>query len=622
MKTGKTMKKHTFIICVCLLMAISCVYSPLWADGQEVSVNFFPSFASGSENGYDVYSFKLENNTSQKQVVDIVVSVDNNYSDLEVTKQVELVGNENRIEKIFFPVFDSSYKGTAHFYLKGKEFDSINLAKSSSGYRGYYAKSILVDKSLTVNDTDKVFKDPGLDYSLRNDFHLCYFESNLDMMDRDWFAYYQYAALIFYDDTFERMPDLVQSAIIDYVKAGGNLVILGHITPPSDFWGGRYKSVKYKVTSGVRNIYSVGLGSIFVCNKDLFKEVRSTPPSSSSSSYGYGSRKDKKEEKKDDTQNIKGTYVPSDILREFDISRRKSDTIKVEDCFNSEYKAMTSVFLILLLVFVFAILIGPLNFVYLNYYDKKILIFVTVPVTSLICCSIVFLYFLFFEYGRLDVYRQSFTLLDENTNTSITYGGESIVSGKAINDALSFPLTSIVKTSTGGRSRNITGLRTISLGKSQVFGSNWIKAKTPSHYTVVSIKQDRSRVEINSSGSEVEILNGLGADISLIYYKSVDGKSFYEGKDIRAGDRRKLSSAGSIKRSSDKEIDYDILFKSYRKVSDIKSASRTFAERELRPGEYFVYLKTDPFLKQSFDRKASIREMGCFVYGKPKKGGA
>ena len=138
MKTGKTMKKHTFIICVCLLMAISCVYSPLWADGQEVSVNFFPSFASGSENGYDVYSFKLENNTSQKQVVDIVVSVDNNYSDLEVTKQVELVGNENRIEKIFFPVFDSSYKGTAHFYLKGEEYgsgsaDCTGRSSSSAG---------------------------------------------------------------------------------------------------------------------------------------------------------------------------------------------------------------------------------------------------------------------------------------------------------------------------------------------------------------------------------------------------------------------------------------------------------------------------------------------------------
>ena len=609
-------KNNNIVFLVLIFVFCFSVVSLFAADKEEVVVEELPSFATGSENGYDVFNFRLENLTSNKKTIDIRVYIDNHsYSDLEVTKQIELVGRESRNEKVFFPVRNSSYDAVASFYLNGREIDKFKLKKKSGGY--YNNKSILFDKSITANDTDKLFKDPGLDWSERGNYNVCYFESNLDMMDKDWIAYYQYVALLFHERTYKDMPQAVREAIMDYVKVGGNLIILGNIDVPDDFWGGRKENVR-NITSGVNSIYNIGLGKLFLCDRELFNQIKKTPQSSSSSSYSYGSR-GRKEEKKPEIKEItSGKYVPKDILREFSLQRSmKQNDIKVESCFNDEYKAMTSVSLLIVLVFLFALLLGPVNFYFLNFYSKRILIFVSVPLISIVCCSIIFVYFLLFEYGRLDIFRQSFVMLDENTNTSIVLGGELIISGKAMNETLSFPINSIIGTNRGRYGRELSsqskGMR---LDKSQNLTYNWIRAKEPFVSTVVSIKQDRSRVEFNKGASgDIEILNGLGADIRVIYYRD-DYDRVYWGSNIKAGSKAGITKSSNRYRMNNGSIDLFSIFKNYTKQTD---SAETFA-KNLRPGEYIAVLKKDPFLKQDLDRKATIREMGCFVYGKSKKG--
>ena len=207
-------------------------------------------------------------------------------------------------------------------------------------------------------------------------------------------------------------------------------------------------------------------------------------------------------------------------------------------------------------------------------------------------------------------------MLDENTNTSIVIGGELIISGKAMNDTLSFPINSIIGT---GRSRYGRELSSLSKGmrldKNQNLTYNWIRAKEPFVYNVVSIKQDRSRVEFNKGVSDYEILNGLGADISVIYYRE-DSERVYQGSNIKAGSKATISKTSNRYRMNSGTIDLFSIFKNYNKQVD---SAESFA-KNLRPGEYIAVLKKDPFLKQDLDRKADIREMGCFVYGKSKKG--
>ncbi len=605
-------RNKNIVIFVLFFVFCFSVVSLFAAEKEEVFVEELPSFSTGNENGYDVFNFRLENLTSNKQIIDIRVYVDNgSSSDLEVTKQVELVGRESRIEKVFFPVRNSSYKGEARFYLNGREIEHYNLKYKRSGY--YNNKSILLDKSITVNDSDKLFKDHGLDWSDRGNYNLCYFESNLDMMDKDWIAYYQYIALIFNEDTYKEMPQAVREAIMEYVRAGGCLIVLGEIEVPADFWNTKKEIIK-NTSSGVNCTYNIGLGKIVFCAKDLFSQIKKTPETTSSSYSSYGRRETKKTEVASVTT---GKYVPKDILREFGLQKQtKQNDLRVESCFSDEYKAMTSVGLLIVLVFVFALLLGPVNFYFLNQYKKRILIFVSVPIIALVCCSIIFIYFLIFEYGRLDIFRQSFVLLDENSNTSVVLGGELIISGKSLNEPLSFPINSIVGFNNGYYRRESGSLvKGIKLDKTQNFVYNWIKAKEPFFYSVVSIKQDRSRVEFNKSGSDYEILNGLGADISLIYYRE-DYNKVYHGSNIRAGSKATITKTSNNYRMNPNTIDLYSMFKNYNKPAD---SAESFV-KNLKPGEYFAVLKSDPFLKQDLDRKGNVREMGCFVYGVSKKG--
>ena len=276
---------------VLLVLFFVCYFSfvSLFADEkEEVFVEELPSFSKKKKKGYDVFNFRLENLTSTKKTIDIRVYVKNgSYSDLEVTKQVELVGRESRNEKVFFPVRSYSYKGEARFYINGREIEHFSLKNKHGGYNSN--KSILLDKSITVNDTDKLFKDSGLDWSDRGNYNLCYFESNLDMMDKDWIAYYQYVALMFHDKTYQEMPQAVREAIMDYVKAGGCLIILGEIDVPTGFWTVR-KNIEKSNTSCIRCTYNIGLGRLLLCDKNLFNLIKKTPKSSSS--YGSYSRKE------------------------------------------------------------------------------------------------------------------------------------------------------------------------------------------------------------------------------------------------------------------------------------------------------------------------------------------
>lgn len=604
-------KKRNIVLLVLLLVFCLPLVS-LFADAKDqIFIEEQPSLSSGSESGYDVYNYRLENLTSNKQIIDIRVYIDNeSYSDIEVTKQVELVGKESRNEKVFFPVRYSGYNGEIRFYLNGSVIETFKIKKKY----GYNNRHVLLDKSITANDADKLFKDPGLDWSERGNYTLNYFESNLDMMDKDWIAYYQYVALIFYDHTFKEMPQAVREAIMEYVKAGGKLIILGEVDTPTDFWGGRTEFSKNS-SSGVKSTSLIGLGKLLKCDKDLFNQIKKTPQSSSS--YGYSSYSRKEDKKTEVKENIPGKYIPKDILREFNLQKAgNQNDLKVESCFNDEYKAMTSVSLLIVLVFFFALLLGPVNFYFLNLYNKRILIFVSVPLIAIICCSIIFIYFLLFEYGRLDVYRQSFVMLDENTNTSVVLGGELIISGKAMNEPLSFPINSIIGINRGRYGREsasqVKGMR---LDKAQNLTYNWIKAKEPFVYSVISVKQDRSRVEFNKSGSDYEILNGLGADISIIYYRE-NSERVYQGSNIKAGSKATITKSSNYYSMNSSSLDLYSIFKNYDKQSD---CADSFI-RNLRPGEYIAVLKKNPFLKQDLDRKANIREMGCFVYGKSKKG--
>ena len=687
---GKTMKFKVNLILLIAFFIEICLPNFVMASTEDISVYELPSLITDKEGkGYSVYRFSLQNNTSKRQTVDIELENKNTYDSGEgyiVSKQVELTAGESREEKIIFPNTFSRNDTEVYFAVKGKIVKKLSPKSGLSVSKGYYydAYHVLIDRKITNLDTDKLFRDPGLDYRSREKYKTYYFESNLDLLDREWLSYSQFDALLFYNDTFEDIPESIQKGIFDYVRVGGHLLILGEFNDQRllDEINGVKKEIKgenksenksesknlsdaikgldsYLKPNARRSVASsrgqsqtasfstgedalinyknFGLGRITFLKKDVFEllketveEEKSTGSSYSSSRYSRKEDNDSKKSKKID--NSGKIYVPKKVLGNFDynktliFSKDGFSSFKLTDCYRSKYQAFAgSPIFLAFLVVLFALLIGPINLFILHKYNQKIMVFLSVPIISLICCSILFLYFLMFEYGRLDYFRQSFTILDETSNTSYTIGGGIIIAGRNMNNELVFPLSSaVIPSSMSWKDKSInTSKKSIKLDKAQNLTYNWIKAKSPFCYTVTTIKQDRSRLEIKKSGKEYDLLNGLGADLLSVYLLGDDG-NIYKANNIKAGATGKAEFNFTQKGGNRKTaaISYYYLFAKYNDIRQCEESMFDYAKSTLKKGEYIALLSKDPFLKQGLEKKAEVHELGCFVHGISDFGGS
>lgn len=590
-----------------------------------------PTLISGNDSrGYTVYRFDISNTSSKKQIVDMEY-YDSNYSgSVKVCKRIELTPNDQREEKIYVPNLSRSRDYKFNFKVNGSKLDYVPYS-SNKVYRSssWDRHSFLLDKKILTSSIDSVLRDPGLDYRTKGSFNYNTFDGSLKEMDSDWITYTNYDFLFYLSETFEEMPFKVRDAILSYVKAGGHLVLLGEPSNKNLFDTAREMKNFNGDSSGLKHRYSVGLGVISIFDKDLLNKVISTPEKTTTTTT-YSKKQPKPiTDEYFEKQKYKAMYKPMDILNALDLNnphfsifgRYGNNDFRVKNYYDKDYRAFGSIAIIIILVIIFAFFIGPVNFFYLKHIDRKILIFATVPIISVICCSIIFVYFLLFEYGRLDIYRQSFTLLDEKNNTSITYGAEIIVSGHSMNEALSFPLSSVVMPDLLYYKRGSSfSNQEIRLDKTQNFTRDWIKAKIPLAYSITSIKQDRSRLDIKQKSDSIEVLNGLGADIEALYIISDDGNYLFNGESIASGKTKIL--AKNKKRVTHRylAINYNTFLSDYNDRSSIIKSMKRYAEDTLKPGEYIAYLKTNPYMKQEMDWRASIKELGCFVHGTLKQG--
>ncbi len=624
--------RFVWILLFCLCFQTSAILA-FGIRNSDFYISEYPALnLNRGYKGYVVYRFLIENLTNSNKTIEIELR-DKDYNSIVVSKKIELIGNDRREERIFIPANCKDSSCYASFTSNGKIIGQIkNLPSISSAHSYSSSSNILLDKKIPQNEIDKIIKDIGLEYRDRDKFKVNYFGGTLGEMDTNWISYTQYDALLFYASTFssEEMPESVRQAILNYIEAGGTLLLIGEVSDSKILRAGVEKNNTTFDSPFLKREHSIGFGYIYMFDEYLLKKIKKTTQKSSSSrsSSSFSSRfsKSLKIEEKEEI-NSKGLYEPKDIV---DFFGKTENSFKEVNSYNKEFsvvsnyeKDYTLMFLpavVLMLVIIFAIIIGPINFFYLNYYDKKILIFATVPIISAISCSLIFLYFLIFEFNRLDIYRQSFTFLNEKNSTALTCGAEIIVSGRTLNNSLVFPISSVVIPKELGYRRSSFATKEIVLDKTQNFTKGWIRAKAPFGYSITSIKPDRSRLEvIDKSLDSCVVLNGLGADIEYICYcSSVDDKSILTGENIIAGKKGQLKIPQSIKRNDAYSPVYAKKFLEKDMTKKVlKDHIDTYALEKLKPGEYVAVLKTNPFMKQGFDWRGNIREYACIVHGMP-----
>jgi len=193
----------------------------------------------------------------------------------------------------------------------------------------------------------------------------------------------------------------------------------------------------------------------------------------------------------------------------------------------------------LAILIVFSVLIAPVNYVVLWRKKRQVLLVLTTPLISILFIALLAGYAVLGEGLGIHERSDSFTILDQSKKHAATRASVSMyAAGMAPWNGLRFPReTAIFPVGTDGK-----GTRdrvTLELSETQQFSSGIVRARAPSNFEEISFRPARERLTFNRSGETVEVVNGLGATIIKLFYKS-NGKGFSLDKPLRDGEKGSL----------------------------------------------------------------------------------
>ena len=369
----------------------------------------------------------------------------------------------------------------------------------------------------------------------------------------NWLSYTRYDGLIVTGAEAVAMPPPVRTALEQYVEAGGVVLVLGPERAPAGFLGldepgaghvgrvfGQCLTARDWNESGVRSAFDRAIR----LTAKPFQQVATVAEAH--------------------------THFP--VVQNLSIPVRG----------------------MLLLMFGFVAVIGPVNLILLYRLRRRLLLFVTTPAVSLLTCGLVFTYALFSE-GISARYRlMSLTVLDEPHRRATTVGWLAFYSPLTPRGGLRFSYYTELSPQFGwgdpytvrseGRALNVDWT------ECQHLTGGWIRPRIPLHFRLRKSEPRRERLKVRRDASGLTVVNGLGADIRRLTLADHDGR-LYVGTDIAAGSEAALEpqgiQAGGGPLRAFFQGDWE----------DMIPALAGNPTRFLRPGAYVADLDGNPFVE-------------------------
>lgn len=402
---------------------------------------------------------------------------------------------------------------------------------------------------------------------------------SVEVWSHNWLAYSRYDGIVVTGDDLKAMAPAVRTALWQYVETGGTLLVLGK----ADLRG---LSVTFdrENEDGWRWM-EAGFGWCIVSpddNFDRWKEEHFQLVSRLWSETGSQWR------------NPRHSY---DANERFPIVEDIGIPIKG----------------LFVLMFLFAVAIGPINFLVLARKKRRIWILWTTPAISLVTCLAVFGYMLLSEGWEGQLRTDTFTLLDEGTHRATTVGWTAVYSPLTPSDGLHFSYETEVIPQRMNEGRR-AGVRSCTLdwSRDQHFASGWVEARVPAHFKVRKSEMRSKRVNIDrEADGRVSMLNGLGAEISRITYADDKGR-LYSAEHIAAGARVALTPKNVPEVPQPVQTMRQVYLTGNWLIGPQGLGSAP--QRYLRPNSYLAEMDDSPFLEDAL-RNARTRKCHAVIVG-------
>jgi hypothetical protein len=184
------------------------------------------------------------------------------------------------------------------------------------------------------------------------------------------------------------------------------------------------------------------------------------------------------------------------------------------------------------LITLFVLAIGPVNYWVLKRYNRLQLLVLTVPLAAVLLTSSLFAYAILSDGFGTTVRAQSVTTLDQRTGDAACWSRLSYYAGLAPGQGLTMPDDVAVYPIIPGW--NDTGVdASVGAARELTWEDNeakmtrgWLRSRTPTQYLTVRARKSPHRLELIPAAGKVRAVNQLGTAIRFLLVIDKDGKLF------------------------------------------------------------------------------------------------
>lgn len=223
-------------------------------------------------------------------------------------------------------------------------------------------------------------------------------------------------------------------------------------------------------------------------------------------------------------------------------------------------KAPLNAFRVLITLFVLAI--GPVNYYVLRHVRRLHLLVVTVPVSAAGVTFALFAYALFTDGLGTRVRVRSVTHINQQTGQTECWARLSYYAGLAPRDGLEFPEDVAVYPFAAEPGESDSGDRELLWYKGQRMSSGWLRSRTPTQYLTVRSRKSDVGIDVGPAASDaaLPVVNRLGTEVELLVLRDEAGDLHWtEGlADDGQGETHPITAANALTELSAKLSECDM----------------------------------------------------------------
>jgi hypothetical protein len=205
------------------------------------------------------------------------------------------------------------------------------------------------------------------------------------------------------------------------------------------------------------------------------------------------------------------------------------------------------VFSFLIFISVFTFVIGPLNYYMLARRKKLNLLVVTIPAVATVTSLLLFAYSAVAHGFSVKSRVRSLTILDQNSQTAVSMARIGLYAGFTPSGGLEFsPNTSVTPIWPTGQEFE-TGR--VDWTETQALRSGFLRSRTRTQFLTTEVRDERGRLTIDNSDVGLNVANGLEWDLAALIVTDDDGNMFF-GKSVPAGGSKKLAQMSEADREA------------------------------------------------------------------------